>query len=464
MKAVGFFLGLCLWICPASADMYLVRDIPVDVTDENATIAREKAITEAQERGFYQLLERLTVPADMKDLPVLTTEDMLNLVQDYSVANEKTSSVRYIADVSVQFNPEAIQTFFQEYHVPYITSSADRSLIFPVYRPAPDAPAQLWQEDNPWLQVWQNEKVTGDLVPLVVPIGDLTDQASISQESLSDEMMLDITPLYRRYQALSALMVEADVDKRLHQVKITIRPFQNERSYVGIISFFEPLDAPLKTVLKRAGQRTIPLLEKKWREQNAVRFDNPSSLVTIVPIQNLAEWIQIRERLDRIKLIKQYVVKAVRKDQAQIEIFFAGDLRPFLETVKREGLFLSPAKGDLWHLRDLKDVPVDQINGMKTPSSARTIEPAGAFDAPAVSADRSAFDSATVPAAVVPADTDTGEGDADVVNVIPEIQPIESAPAVIPVMRMDRYQVIPSVTQPESAELLTSSPENGETP
>ncbi len=442
MKAFGFFLGLCLWVCPVSANMYLVRDIPVDVTDENATIAREKAITGAQERGFYQLLERLTLPSDMKDLPVLTTEDMLNLVQDYSVANEKTSSVRYIADVSVQFNPEAIQTFFQEYHVPYITSAADKSLIFPVYRPDASSDVQLWQEDNPWLQVWQNEVFNSDLVPLVVPIGDLTDRAVISEDSLSDEMNLDMTPLYRRYQALSALMVEAAVNKDLHQVKITIRPFQNERSYVGVISFFEPLDAPLKTVLKRAGHRVIPMLEKKWREQNAVRFDNPSSLVTIVPIQNLAEWIQIRERLDQIKLIKQYVVKAVRKDQAQIEIFFAGDLGPFLKTVQREGLFLSPASGDLWQLRDLKDVPAEEMNAFRLPNTSRALETENLPD--------------PTPA--------QGAGEADVVwDDIPNVQPTE--PVTIPVMRMDSYQVIPSITQPESAELFSSPASmNGETP
>ena len=442
MKAFGFFLGLCFWVCPVSANMYLVRDIPVDVTDENATIAREKAITGAQERGFYQLLERLTLPSDMKDLPVLTTEDMLNLVQDYSVANEKTSSVRYIADVSVQFNPEAIQTFFQEYHVPYITSAADKSLIFPVYRPDASSDVYLWQEDNPWLQVWQNEVFNSDLVPLVVPIGDLTDRASISEDSLSDEMNVDMTPLYRRYQALSALMVEAAVNKDLHQVKITIRPFQNERSYVGVISFFEPLDAPLKTVLKRAGHRVIPMLEKKWREQNAVRFDNPSSLVTIVPIQNLAEWIQIRERLDQIKLIKQYVVKAVRKDQAQIEIFFAGDLIPFLQTVQREGLFLSPASGDLWQLRDLKDVPTEEMNAFRLPNTSRALETENLPD--------------PTPA--------QGDGETDVVwDDIPSVQPAE--PVAIPVMRMDSYQVIPSVTQPESAELFSSpASRNGETP
>ena len=415
--------------------MYLVRDIPVDVTDENATLAREKAIVEAQERGFYQLLERLTLPADMQELPVLTTEDMLNLVQDYSVSNEKTSSVRYIADVNVQFNPEAIQTFFQEYHVPYITSTAEKSLVFPVFKADIDEKPQLWQEDNPWFQVWKKESIKSDLIPLIVPLGDLTDISVLNEESFSHEQDIDISPLFSRYQALSAFVIEADVYKDLHQVKITIRPFKNEDSYIGIMSFFEPIDAPLSEVLERASRRVIPMLEQKWREQNAVRFDNPSSLITVVPIKNLAEWIQIRSRLDKIKLIKQYVVKAVRKDQAQIEIFFAGNLSPFLEAVKKEGLFLSPAEGDLWSLRDIKDVSKEEIEGFKLPSSSRKLE---AEDLP-------------------PLPTSSLEED-KIDNQEEEINPLLEEPKPsIPIMKMNEYQLIPSITQPESSELLETN-------
>ncbi len=428
-----FFFGICSWICPAQANMYLVRDIPVDVTDENATLARKKAVLEAQERGFYKLLERLTLPSDMKELPVLTTEDMLNLVQDYSVSNEKTSSVRYIADISVQFNPEAIQTFFQEYHVPYITSTADKSIIFPVYRPDINADLQLWQEDNPWLQVWKKESLNSDLIPLVVPLGDLTDMAYVSEENLKDEKNLDISPLFSRYQALNALVVQADVLASLHQVKITVRPFKNEASYIGIIHFFEPLDAPLKTVLERASRRTIPLLEEKWREQNAVRFDNPSSLVTVVPIQNLGEWIQIRKRLDQVKLIKQYIVKAVRKDQAQIEIFFAGELAPFLEALKKEELFLSPAKGDLWTLRDLKDVPVEEIESFHLPVHSSSFE--------------------TEPLSLP---TDLSNENTTIISEDSFIPLQENSMSHIPVMQPENYQLIPSVTQPESSEIFNT--------
>ena len=139
--------------------------------------------------------------------------------------------------------------------------------------------------------------------------------------------------------------------------------------------------------------------------------------------------------MDKIKLIKQYVVKAVRKDQAQIEIFFAGNLSPFLEAVKKEGLFLSPAEGDLWSLRDIKDVSKEEIEGFKLPSSSRKLE---AEDLP-------------------PLPTSSLEED-KIDNQEEEINPLLEEPKPsIPIMKMNEYQLIPSITQPESSELLETN-------
>ena len=63
----------------AKADMYAVSNIHVDVTAQNATIAREQGLNDAQEKAFYKMLDRLTLFKDMEALPVLTSEDILKL-------------------------------------------------------------------------------------------------------------------------------------------------------------------------------------------------------------------------------------------------------------------------------------------------------------------------------------------------------------------------------------------------
>ncbi len=372
-KKVVLGIFFCVFaLSHAWADMYAIHGIHVDVTAQNATLAKEQGVTEAQEKAFYKMLDRLTLFKDMEALPVLTTEDILNLVQDFSVSNEKTSSIRYIADVDVQFNPEAIQTFFQEYQVPYVTTTAEKSVVFPVYKDALNAPVLLWKDTNPWSKILAKATLTSDLVPLVVPLGDLDDMALISEDNWINEEALDITPLLNRYQTANALVAELTVLKEDNVVKVLVRPFQNKKNLISEITATEPINAPMPEVLKRAANRVVYLLEQAWREKNAVRFDNPTQIEVSVHIQNLAEWIAVRKRLDKIKLIKQYVVKALRRDQAEIEIFFAGDIRPFKTALKKEELFLSSVN-DKWLLRNLSDVTPEEISADE---QANIIQPA----------------------------------------------------------------------------------------
>ena len=365
------FVFIFLFLASGSvfADMYAVHNMHVDVTAQNATEAREQGLNEAQEKAFYKMLERLTLFEDMENLPVLANEDILNLVQDFSVSNEKTSSVRYIANVDVQFNPEAIQNFFQEYQVPYVTSVAEKSVVLPIYKASENDKPLLWKETNPWALVLSKASDDSDLVPFVVPLGDLDDMAVISEDGLEKESDLNISPLLSRYQSSQALVVELTMLKDENALKVFIRPFQNKATFFEELTLTEPLNAPLPEVFKRAAERTVYLLEQAWREKNAVRFDNPTKIFVRTDIENLAQWIDIRKRLDHIVLIKQYVVKALRKDHAEIDIFYAGKLDAFQDALRKEDLFLSSTDDEeTWLLRDVANVSSDELEAQEKPS------------------------------------------------------------------------------------------------
>ena len=177
-------------------------------------------------------------------------------------------------------------------------------------------------------------------------------------------------------------------------VKVFIRPFQNKESFIEELTLTEPINAPLPDIFKRVGERTVYLLEQAWREKNAVRFDNPTKIFARANIENLAQWIDIRKRLDHIVLIKQYIVKALRKDHAEIEIFYAGKLDSFQNALKKEELFLSPTDEEgAWLLRDITSVSQDELKEQnkqvdenetlptpaeekpKAPEEVRTFEP-----------------------------------------------------------------------------------------
>ena len=87
-------------------DVFEVRDVAVDVTAETATKARELALIEGRKLAFRRLLERLTLRIEHQGLPDLGAEEIAAYVNDFSVAEEKTSAVRYLARLNFRFKHE----------------------------------------------------------------------------------------------------------------------------------------------------------------------------------------------------------------------------------------------------------------------------------------------------------------------------------------------------------------------
>lgn len=344
----------------SQADIFTISDIKVDVTDKNATIAKNKAMKNAQNTAFTKLLNRITLLPNGKEMPVLTEDEIVNLVQDLSVSDEKTSSVRYMASVNVRFNANEVQNLLQQNELPYITKTAELSILLPIMRYRLDEQGLLWEDENIWLKAFQNQNNHSDLVPIVIPKADDEDKLYFKSENIHREYDVDTMPLLLKYNAKQILVAEALVNLSLGQVKVFVRPFNFEKSSIDNFFVTELIDAPLDEVLNRAAQKVVYKLDENWRYKNALRFDAPTNLKVSVPIENLRQWTTIREKLDKISTIKKYVVTSIRKDKAQIEIFFVGQMPVFMQTIEEADLFLSPNTDDTWTLRHLSTVSAEE--------------------------------------------------------------------------------------------------------
>ena len=102
--ALALILAVAL---PARADdaNFTVSDVHVDVTAANALAAKDLAQVEGQAKAFDTLMSRLAAGK----APHLTSAQITDLVVGFEVANERTSTVRYVADYTFHFNPAAVR-------------------------------------------------------------------------------------------------------------------------------------------------------------------------------------------------------------------------------------------------------------------------------------------------------------------------------------------------------------------
>jgi len=105
LLAAAFFAApaLCLLgAVPAQAQdaLYTVPGVHVDAGGASSTEALNAAITQGRGQAFQVLFRRLTRQVDWSRQPALDGAALLRISRGFTIANERRSTTRYVADVT----------------------------------------------------------------------------------------------------------------------------------------------------------------------------------------------------------------------------------------------------------------------------------------------------------------------------------------------------------------------------
>src|SRR5438067_11884525 len=164
LVAAGLLLLLLVVIPAAPAwaedDPYSVT-VSVDATSDTIGKAREMARSDGQRKALAALAERLSgSPKSAARLPKLDDRTLTDLVASFEVANERMSTVRYVADMTYHFRPAEVQAVLQKAGIGLAGDGSavpGKSLVvLPVYQSG--ATAVLWDDPNPWRDAWAQQQ------------------------------------------------------------------------------------------------------------------------------------------------------------------------------------------------------------------------------------------------------------------------------------------------------------------
>lgn len=391
----------------ARRDLFTVYDVAVDVTARNAAVARTLAIREGERRAFQALMDRIVAPKDKDRFDGLDQGSITDLVLGLQFANERSSQVRYIADLTVQFNAERVRALLKEAEVPFTQTPGSRLLVLPVMEYA--GTRLLWEPENSWFAAWQNRDLANGLLPYVLPEGDMTDRLTLNQfqaTTASDSQrqvlasnrgasgtfvpVATVTPDLRNdgyvvtvTWAFDDLALTPDVES-----KSKIMTEVGTEAGVGTPvrqTFRSQPNETLEALLERAVQGTVTMRDGIWKERTLIRLDETRTVRVHVPLRGMADWGRIQDRLSAVNLVQKAELKTMASGEALMDIAFAG--RP-------DQFVLALYQGDLVLRRDQ-----DELYLILTEiAEARGIKPLVDFSFPGEDEDRE-------PLTVVPPDS-----------------------------------------------------------
>jgi Uncharacterized protein conserved in bacteria (DUF2066) len=338
----------------APGSVFTVGGIDVDATSSDAVSARAQAVREGQQAGLDRLLRRLVPAEEYGRLPRAASLPIDDYVQSFEIANEELSSTRYIAQLTVAYDPDAVRTLLSEGGFAFSQSTSVPVVVLPLYET--DQGARLWQEDNPWWQAWADHMDPEQLLRLVLPLGDLEDIAKLSVEQAQAGDAAALTALAARYGAKDALVVTArttggPAPEQVSAVRLDawrIGESAQQQQGAPLTLPVRP-DRPLDATLALAVEQIQASLDERWKSANLLRFDQGGVMLVDVPIARLADWVAVKRDLEGLPEVSEIVMASFARDRVGLKLRYIGDESHLEQALARLGLALT-REGESWLL------------------------------------------------------------------------------------------------------------------
>lgn len=373
----GALLLSLAWTAPVAAqssDLFIVRGVPVDASAASATEARNVAIAGGRAAAFSRLYRRLTRQADWPKEPKLDAAKLDALVQSFSVANERRSSTRYLADITYTFAPAQVRQTMSSTGIAFSESRAKPYVILPML--IGEAGPTLFGSDNPWALAWQSAGLGGELAPLIVPSGDVEDLAITPDVAASGDWTV-FGPYAEKYEAGKIVVATAtpSADGGLNVSLRVVTDIGQSSDTITVAP--QPNDEPA-TLYGRAIAEINARLQEEWKNKTAVTAGAGTQLSAQVQFTTLGEWAGIRNRLQGTSLVQNVAVAGMSTRGAQVNIRYNGSSEQLAAALAENGLALTSMNG-AWSVAML--TTPEALPGTP-PGSAPLGPPTGAQTAP----------------------------------------------------------------------------------
>ena len=317
-----------VWSAEAISDVFEVRNVVVDVTDETASLARKKALRQGSNTAFKRLLERLTLIKDHPRLPQFEYDEISSFVRSFDVADEKTASKRYLAKLSYRFKRAEIRKLLKDYNFQFAETLSKPVLILSVYQAA--GAIALWDDPNPWRESWSESTQFEGMVPLIRPKGDLADVGSIGPDQAIQGDRQRLQAIADRYGtgavivAYAQLRLNAAVARQRLDVFVT-RYGNDPEPITDELSYHQTKTETIPELLKRAAVAVGEHIENQWKQDNLLKLNRPNIAAVAVPITGIEDWLLVQKRLKKVALVRKSELVLLSLDEARVNLHYVGE-------------------------------------------------------------------------------------------------------------------------------------------
>lgn len=340
----------------AADDLFVVEGVTVDVTAADSVSAQQQAFAQAQGEAFTLLTQRMVESGGASGVQTPDPATISTLIQDYEVTNEQLSSTRYVGTYTFRFNQSEISKLLSGAGVKYTMQSSGHVLVLPYFQS--QGSLTLWGEDNLWLAAWSGASLAPALVPVDVPIGDLSDVADMGDAQALNYDPVGLARIVERYGAQEAVIMIAVPDATLAAVaddgspatgSLRVGIYRTDRvgaEHVHDLVVEADGSKTRSALYAAAVTNAYQALQEDWKSKMAAGTADSRKYQVRILLKSAQEWGLVQQALRSVTAISDLSVVSMKPSEARMNFTYRGDEVQLRDIMAQSGLVLGAGVAD----------------------------------------------------------------------------------------------------------------------
>lgn len=353
--------------------VFTVSNYPVEASDANAVVAKEKALAEGQQAAFRALLKRLVPVTAYKQLDRVKTAKAADFVSGVAVRSERNSSTQYLANLDYSFDPEGVKSLLSREGIAFVDKQAEPLTIVTVTREG--NPAVAKNDTGAWREAWAGLDLANTLTPMKLEtLKPVIHNDTVAMMLSGDDNGQRI--LAREYNSERIVLAVAEADPQAQKLTVTLTG-QDAVGPLFLKRTFRVKDGDLAYASELAAVVGLGVLEGRWKAIKAAgsiaAVSETQGAAASAPawsaaaqasegqdigerVQFVAEfagepqWDEIRTQLLDTPGVDNVEISSISASSADIALSYPGGAQRLANAVGARGLALTNA-GNRWIMR-----------------------------------------------------------------------------------------------------------------
>ena len=287
-------------------------DVRVDVTAETVTKAKEQAMAKAARDALSEVVQSISTEKSVSALNELNDNQLQHFISGVMVLMEKSSDVRYIAELRVSIDEDILKAYMAENNMPFVVGEEQEVLIIPLM--IREGEPDLWSDKNIWRQAFLErgriERGNLDVRVIVKNFGNIAaanakrlyDMSDGEYNELAEFNGINSIYVLKYVPADNVVSVKSFPDRTVNEIKLESK---TPAEAVELVLPF--LKGSVKTVA--AGE-----------EETA----EPKTYDAVYTYPRLAEWAALKKMLEANPQVSEVAIVSMGNGKVRFRFVYSG--------------------------------------------------------------------------------------------------------------------------------------------